>query len=68
MSASRGEKPQIGVFLRSVLWFTVILVSSANASRVFGQDQSHEVVQSVSPQEEHVHGAVIPLKDTRRKV
>jgi cobalt-zinc-cadmium efflux system outer membrane protein len=63
MSASRGEKPQIGIFLRSVVWLTVILVSSASASGAFGQDQSHEVVQSVPPQEEHVHEAVVPLKD-----
>ena len=63
MSASRGEKPQIGVFLRSVLWLTVILVSSANASGAFGQDQSNEAVRSIPPQEEHVHEAVTPLKD-----
>ena len=63
MLASRGEKPQIGVFLWSVLWLTVILVSSANASGAFGQDQSNEAVRSIPPQEEHVHQAVTPLKD-----
>jgi outer membrane protein, heavy metal efflux system len=63
MSALRGEKPQIGVFLWSALWLTVILVSSANASGAFGQDQSKEAVQSIPPQEEHVHQAVTPLRD-----
>jgi outer membrane protein, heavy metal efflux system len=63
MSASRGEKPQIGIFLRSVLWLTVILVSSANASGAFGQDRSNETIRSVPPQEEHAHEAVTPLKD-----
>jgi cobalt-zinc-cadmium efflux system outer membrane protein len=63
MSASSGKKPRIGIFLRSVLWLTVILVSSANASGAFGQNQSSEAVQSVPSQEEHVHEAVTPLRD-----
>ena len=63
MSASRGKKPQIGVFPWSVLCLTVILVSSANASGAFGQDQSNEAVRSIPPQEEHVHREVTPLKD-----
>jgi outer membrane protein TolC len=63
MSSSRGKKPQIGVFPWSVLCLTVILVSSANASGAFGQDQSNEAVRSIPPQEEHVHREVTPLKD-----
>jgi len=63
MSASRGEKPQIGVFPWSVFWLTVILVSSANAPRAFGQDQSNEAARSIPPREDHVHEAVAPLKD-----
>jgi cobalt-zinc-cadmium efflux system outer membrane protein len=63
MSALRGEKLQIEVFLRSALWLTVILVSSVNASGAFGQDQSNEAVQSIPPQEEHVHQTVTPLRD-----
>src|SRR5260370_37232944 len=63
MSASSGEKPRIGVFLRGVFWLTVILFSSANASGAFGQDQSNETVRSIPPQEEHVHETVTPLKD-----
>jgi outer membrane protein, heavy metal efflux system len=63
MLASRGEKPHTGIFPRSVLWLTVILISSANAPGVFGQDQSNEAIQSVPPQEEHVHQAVTPLRD-----
>src|SRR6266853_2910495 len=63
MSASSGEKPRIGVFLRGVFWLTVILLSSANASGAFGQDQSNETVRSIPPQEEHVHETVTPLKD-----
>jgi cobalt-zinc-cadmium efflux system outer membrane protein len=63
MSALRGEKPQVGVFLWSALWLTVILVSSAGASRAFGQDQSKEAVRSNPLQEEHVHQAVTPLRD-----
>src|SRR5712671_2061404 len=63
MSASRGEKPQIRVFLRSVFWLTVVLVSLTRLSAAFGQDQSNETVRSVPPREEHVHEAVTPLKD-----
>src|SRR5712675_23938 len=63
MSASSGEKPRIGVFLRGVFWLTVILLSSANASGAFGQDQSNETVRIIPPQEEHSHQAVTPLKD-----
>ncbi len=63
MSALRSEKPQVGVFLWSALWLTVILVSSANVSRTFGQDQSNQAVQSIPPQEEQMHQAVTPLKD-----
>jgi cobalt-zinc-cadmium efflux system outer membrane protein len=63
MSASRGEKPPIGVFPWSVLWLTVIFISSANTSGAFGQDQSNEAVRSIPPREEHVQQAVTPLKD-----
>jgi cobalt-zinc-cadmium efflux system outer membrane protein len=63
MSASSGKKPRIGICLRSVLWLTVILVSSANASGALGQDRSNETIRSVPPQEEHAHEAVTPLKD-----
>jgi outer membrane protein, heavy metal efflux system len=63
MPATRGEKPQVRVFLLSALWLPVILVSSANASGAFGQDQSNEAVQSIPSQEEHVHQAVTPLRD-----
>jgi outer membrane protein TolC len=63
MLTSRGERPQIGVFLWGAVWLAVILVSSANAFAAFGQDQSNEAVQSIPPREEHVHQAVTPLKD-----
>jgi cobalt-zinc-cadmium efflux system outer membrane protein len=63
MLASRGDKPPIGVFLWSALWLTVILISSANASGAFGQDQFNEAVRIIPPQEEHAHQAVTPLKD-----
>lgn len=63
MLALQGEKSPIGIFLWSVLWLTVIFVCFANASVAFGQDQSGESVRSISPQEEHVHQAVTPLKD-----
>jgi outer membrane protein, heavy metal efflux system len=63
MSASRGEKPQVGVFLWITLWLAVILVFSAAASVAFGQDQSSEAVRSIPPQEEHAHQAVTPLRD-----
>jgi outer membrane protein, heavy metal efflux system len=63
MSASRGGKPQIGVFRWSVLWLTVILVSSTNGPGAFGQDQSNETVQSIPSQEEHLHPVVTPLRD-----
>jgi outer membrane protein TolC len=63
MSASRGEKPQVGVFLWITLWLAVILVFSATTSVAFGQDQSSEAVRSIPPQEEHAHQAVTPLRD-----
>ena len=63
MSASRGEKPPIGVLLWSALWLIVIIISSASASGAFGQDQFNEAVRSIPAQEEHVHEAVTPLKD-----
>jgi cobalt-zinc-cadmium efflux system outer membrane protein len=63
MLAFRGEEPPIGIFLWTVLWLTVILVSTANASRAFGQDQSNEALRSIPPQQEHVHQAVSPLRD-----
>jgi outer membrane protein, heavy metal efflux system len=63
MLAFRGEEPPIGIFLRTILWLTVILVSSANASRAFGQDQSNEALRNIPPQQEHVHQAVSPLRD-----
>ena len=63
MSAVHGEKPQIGISLRSVFWLTVILVSLTRSSVAIGQDQSNEAVRVVPPQEEHVHETVTPLKD-----
>ena len=63
MSASRGEKPPIGVLLWSALWLIVIIISSASASGAFGQDQFNEAVRIIPPQEVHVHQAVTPLKD-----
>jgi cobalt-zinc-cadmium efflux system outer membrane protein len=63
MLASRGERPQFGVFLWGAVWLAVILVSSRNASAAFGQDQSNEAVRSIPPREEHVHQAVTPLND-----
>jgi cobalt-zinc-cadmium efflux system outer membrane protein len=63
MSASRGEKPPIAVFLWNALWLTLIFISSASASGAFGQDQFNEAVRSIPPQEEHVHQAVTSLKD-----
>ncbi len=63
MLASRGEKPSIGVFLRSALWLIVILVSSLNSREALGQEQPNDAVQSIPSQEEHVHRAVTPLKD-----
>lgn len=63
MLALQGEKPPIGLFLRSILWLTVILVCSANLSVAFGQDHPAEGVRSIPPQEEHVHQAVTPLRD-----
>src|ERR1700722_12002310 len=63
MSAVHGEKPQIGISLRSVFWLTVILVSLTRSSVAIGQDQSNEAVRVVPPQEEHVHETATPLKD-----
>src|SRR6266566_1963976 len=63
MSASGGKKPQVGIFLLSVFWLTVILVSSVNVSGAFGQDQSTRAVRSNPPQDEHMHEAVTPLGD-----
>jgi cobalt-zinc-cadmium efflux system outer membrane protein len=63
MSALRDEKRPIGIFLWSVLWLTVIFVCSANASVAFGQDLSGDQVRSITPQDEHVHQAVTPLRD-----
>ena len=63
MLSLQREKPPIGLFLRSVLWLTVILVCSANASVAFGQDLPAEGVRSIPPQEEHVHQAVTLLRD-----
>ncbi len=63
MSASRGEKPQVGAFLRITSWLALILLFSANASLAFGQDQSNEAVRSILSQEEHTHQAVTPLRD-----
>jgi cobalt-zinc-cadmium efflux system outer membrane protein len=63
MLASRGEKPQIGVFLWSVFWLAMILISSATVSGAFGQDQSSEADRSLPPQKEHEHQVVTPLRD-----
>ena len=63
MLALQGEKPPIGLFLRNVLWLTLILVCSANAPIVFGQDHPAEGVRSIAAQEEHVHQAVTLLSD-----
>jgi outer membrane protein, heavy metal efflux system len=61
MSASRGETPQVRVFLWSALWLAVILASFAIAPGAVGQDQSNETVPSISPQEDHAHQAVTSL-------
>ena len=63
MSASRGEKTQVRVFLWSVLWLTRVLVSAANAPGAFGQDQSNEALPSIPSQIKHVHQTVSPLRD-----
>ena len=63
MSALRGEKPHGGIFSWKVFRLIVILFFSANASAVFGQDQSNDAGRSISSQEEHVHEAATPLKD-----
>jgi outer membrane protein, heavy metal efflux system len=63
MLALRGEKPPIGVFPWSVLCLATVLVSSAGAFGAFGQNQPNEAVRSIPPHEEHVHEAVVPLKD-----
>jgi cobalt-zinc-cadmium efflux system outer membrane protein len=63
MLALQGEKPPIGLFLRKVLWLTLILVCSANAPIAFGQDHPAEGVRSIAPQDEHVHQVVTPLRD-----
>jgi Outer membrane efflux protein len=63
MSVLRVEKPHFGILLWTVLWLTVILVFSANASVVFGQDQSNDAGRDMPPQEEHTHQAVTALKD-----
>jgi len=63
MSASRGEKTQVRVFLWSVLWLTGVLVSAANAPGAFGQDQSNEALPSIPSQIKHVHQTVSPLRD-----
>jgi cobalt-zinc-cadmium efflux system outer membrane protein len=63
MLALKGEKPPIGLFLRSVLWLTVILVCSANAPIAFGQNQSREADRSTPAQQEHLHQAITPLSD-----
>src|SRR5580704_11628458 len=63
MLALQGGKPPIGIFLRSVLWLTLVFVCSPNTSLALGQDQPGDTVRNISPQEEHVHQAVTPLKD-----
>lgn len=63
MVALQGGKPPIEVFLRSILWLAAILVCSANASLVFGQNQPGEADRSTPVQEEHLHRAITPLSD-----
>lgn len=63
MLASRGKRPHVRVLLWTVLWLSAILISSANLSRAFGQDQPSEAVRSNPPQVEHVHQAVTPLSE-----
>ena len=63
MLASRGKKPQVGIFPWSFFRLIVILFCSANVSIAFGQDQSNEAIQSIPSLEEQIHRAVTPLKD-----
>jgi len=63
MSVLRGERPHFGILLWTVLWLTVILVFSANAFVVFGQDHPNDAGRDMPPQEEHTHQAVTSLKD-----
>src|SRR6202051_1219705 len=63
MSALRGEVPQRNLFQWRALLLAMLLFSFASAPIAFGQNQSGEAVQSIPPQEEHVHREVTPLKD-----
>ena len=67
MLALRGKKPRVGIFPWSASRLLVILVLSAHASVVFGQDQSNDEGRGFSPQEGHVHEAVTPLRDLLRE-
>jgi cobalt-zinc-cadmium efflux system outer membrane protein len=63
MLVLRVEKSPIGLFLRSILSLTVILVCAANAPMAFGQDHSADGLQSIPSPEQYVHEPVTPLID-----
>ena len=63
MLALQGDKSPNGPFLWSVLWLTLILVCSGNASIALGQDHSTDADRSIPSQEEHAHQTVTPLRD-----
>jgi outer membrane protein TolC len=63
MLALRREKRHVGILLWSASWLIVILVLSANASEVFGQNESNDAGRGIPSREEHTHQAVTPLKD-----
>lgn len=63
MSALHGEKSHVGIFLWSASRLIVILLFSANASGVFGQDQSNDAGRGIPSREEHTYQAVTPLRD-----
>jgi cobalt-zinc-cadmium efflux system outer membrane protein len=63
MVAIRDEKRPIEVFVRTVLWLTLIVICCAHGSVASGQDQPGAAVTSIPLQDEHLHRAVTPLRD-----
>ncbi len=64
MSALRGEKPQIQLFLVRIFCFTVPLVFLGHTASAFGQEQTAGSVQIASPPQVHSRpGTVTSLRD-----
>ena len=55
MSALPGEKPHNEFLAGRILSFTVLLVFLGHSPGAFGQQQTGEPVQVISPPQEHTH-------------